>query len=456
MTTPTTQVTQSPMVQRLYAERQTLVEFVQRTVEEANKADGGKGRDLSATEDETLKNTRERIQAIDRQIKPLEEFDQLAAAGNAAGQFLPSGQPDQNGTRAAGLQSLGSSTRTAPVVNKYKTRGEVIVDQIRAMGLASGGLSDTEARDRLIESGIVFPGANDDQVRTARANAAALGDQVRATQVTADHPGILPVPIIGEVMNDVDAARPFISSLGAKPLNFAGETFKRPVVTQHTAIGKQTTQATSTGLGSQKMIIGSVTFTKETWGGWLDVARQDIDWTSPSAWNAILDDLTDQYGLTTENAAGDSFAAAVTAAVEVAGTGAASTLKDWVTAMYAAAALSYAGAGRLPDTVWMSLDMWGTLGPLIESQVAMQKNVGDTEVSSFEGSLLRLPRYVVPSFPSGTVIIGAKRWTEVYEERIGLLQAVQPSVMGVQIAYGGYVAYNTLKPAAFAKVVNAA
>jgi hypothetical protein len=450
-------VTRSPMLEMLYTERNGLVDFIERTL--ANAAEGK--RDLSAPEQETLTKHRARMAALDAQIKPIEEFETARGAGDQAGaQYMrPAGQADP--TQVQGLGHTPAQTKAR--MGDYKTRGDIIVDQIKAGGFAgqrSQGIPDSDARDRLIAAGVVPPNAGEVQIREAFANAAVLKSEARVTQVSGDTPGIIPVPIIGEVMNDVDNARPFIQSVGPKPLNFAGETFKRPVVTQHTAAGKQTTQATSTGLGSQKMIIGSVTFTKETWGGWLDVSRQEIDWTSPAAWDAILGDLTDQYGLVTENAAGDAFATAVAAGntpVEVAGTGAASTLKDYVTALYAAAALSYAGAGRMPDHIWMSLDMWGALGPLIESQVpTMGNDLGGVNLGDFQaGNLLKLPRTVVPSFPSGTIIIGAKRWTEVYEERIGLLQAVLPSVMGVQIAYGGYVAYNTLKATAFTKVVNA-
>jgi len=453
MTTTETEP-RSPMLARLYDERDGLLDFVERTLKNAADA----ARDLTASEKETLATHKKRIGEIDDQIKPIEEFEQLRAAGDNAGAryHRPAGQTADGAPTAA--NGLGARTQARRC--DYKSRGQVIVDQIRASDRGHGGTSDVEARDRLIASGVYFPGATDEQVRMADQNAAAFATESRVTQVSGDTPGIIPVPVIGEVMNDVDGARPFISSVGAKPLDFAGETFKRPVVTQHVAMGKQTTQATSTGLGSQKMTIGSVTFTKETWGGWLDVSRQEIDWTSPAAWDAILNDLTDQYGIVTENAAGDAFAAAVTATVEVtgaAGVPGGGTLKDWIAGIYAAAALAYAGAGRLPDTIWMSLDMWGALGPLIESQVATMKNdLGDTQVGSFDGNLLRLPRYVVPSFPSATLIVGVKRWTEVYEERIGLLQAVLPSVLGVQIAYGGYVAFNTLKAAAFAKVINVA
>jgi hypothetical protein len=463
----TTAITESPMLQRLNTERRTIIEFIDMTVKGAYDAK----RDLSPSEDETLTKNRQRIAELDKQITQLTAFEEDRARGaSATATYAP--QAPAAGDPGAPAP-LGGGARTNPVC-EYESRGDVIVDQIRAAGLHSGnysqGIPDSEARDRLVASGVVPPNPTDDQIRAAHKNSQALQTQMRqtqmktqgrVTQVSGDHPGIIPVPIIGEVMNDVDNARPFIESVGAKPLNFAGETFKRPLITQHVAMGKQTTQATSTGLGSQKMTIGSVTFTKETWGGWLDVSRQDLDWTSPSAWNALLTDFTDQYGLVTENAAGDAFAAAVAAGntpVEVAGTGSASTLKDYVTAVYAAAALSYAGSGRLPDKLWMSLDMWGILGPLIESAVpTLGNDLGSTDVRNMQaGDLMKLPRTVVPSFPSGTIIVGASKWTEVYEERIGLLQAVNPSILGVQIAYGGYIAYNTIKPTAFCKVVNAA
>jgi hypothetical protein len=457
-------ITASPMLQRLYGERNDLVSFVDRTVQGANDAK----RDLSPSEQETLANTRKRMGELDAQIKPLEEFEQdkarsaqLTATYVPQPQGSPAGLPQGNGLGA----DQSSGVRTEARATQYRTRGEVMVDHIRAAGLAgrgyAQGVPDEEARRRLLSAGVIPPGANPDEIRMAQRNDQTIRsgmDQARVTQVSGDTPGIMPVPIIGEVMNDVDNARPFIDSVGAKPLDFAGETFKRPLITQHVAMGKQTTQATSTGLGSQKMTIGSVTFTKETWGGWLDVSRQDLDWSSPSAWDALLTDFTDQYGLVTENAAGDAFAAAVTATVENADAVGALTLPNLTKAMYAAAALAYAGAGRLPDTIWLSLDMWGLLGPAVESQVpTMNNDVAQTNIGDFQaGNLLKLPRVVVPSMPAGTIIVGARRWTEVYEERIGLLQAVNPSILGVQIAYGGYVAYNTIKPGAFAKVINAA
>ncbi len=452
----------SPFLTSLYTERHDLEAFIERTVQGAmTGGQDGARRDLSQTEQETLSRTRTRIGELDAQIRPLEEFEQLRSAGDAAARNYPRPTPAAQPGEGTARTGLGAQTHTR--AHNYRTRGECIVDQLRAAPQHMGGQSDPDARERLLSAGVIYAGVADADIAVARANARDAANrlandpsQARVTQVTGDTLGVLPVPIIGEVMNDVDAARPFIDSLGARPLAFTGETFKRPVITQHTAVGKQTTQATSTGVGSQKLVIGSVTFTKETWGGYLDVSRQDIDWTSPAAWDAILNDLQEQYALQTENAAGDAFAAAVTQTFEdpspLAGP---RTLANYITALYGAASLAYTGGGRLPDKIWASLDMWSSLGPLIEAQVSTNQTPGTTSVGSFVGELLKLPRIVVPSFPNGTLIIGVSKWTEVYEERIGLLQAVLPSVFGVQVAYGGYVAYNTLKAGAFAKVVNA-
>lgn len=451
--TGTATVARSPMLQRLYDERQQCVDFVDQTVAGANVE--GQLRDLSQSEQESLARTRERIEAIDKQIRPLEDFEQLRAANNQAAVNF---RPTPAATPSEHVRSLGG-VRAEPRTWRYRSWGEVIVDQLRAAPANMGGSSDDGARERLNSAGVTYAGQSDSDVAISRANArqaaqemALNGTQSRATQVTADTPGILPVPIIGDIMSDVDARRPFVTSVGPKSLAFSGETFKRPVITQHTAVSQQTTQSTNSGVGTQKLVIGSVTFTKQTWGGYLDVSRQDIDWTSPAAWDAILRDLTQQYGLQTETAAVAALVAAVTQNTAVA-TGA-QPLSAYITALYASAALAYAGAGEMPDAIWMSLGMWGLLGPLIEAQVATNINPGSggLDAGAFNGNLLQLPRYVVPSMAGNILILGNRSWTEVYEEPIGVLTAVQPSAFGVQLAYGGYIAYNTLKANAFAKV----
>ncbi len=41
---------------------------------------------------------------------------------------------------------------------------------------------------------------------------------------------------------------------------------------------------------------------------------------------------------------------------------------------------------------------------------------------------------------------------EVYEDRIGALQVVEPSVLGVQVAYAGYFASLIVEPTAIVEI----
>jgi hypothetical protein len=217
-----------------------------------------------------------------------------------------------------------------------------------------------------------------------------------------------------------------------------GKTFGRPKITQHTLAGLQTAEKTE--LPSRKMVISEVPFTKLTKGGAVDVSRQDIDWSSPAAWNILIQDLGDAYAIDTEAEAAAAFAtgAGTTNAVTNVATG---DLAGISTALYAAAGLVYQSSKRLPDRIWMSADVWGKVGPLLDTACCSQSQ-GDSSFASFSGNLYGVSRIVVPSFPADTLIVGTASAFEVYEEVIGLLTAVEPSLLGVEVAYGGYIAFS--------------
>lgn len=422
----------NPVLDRLRAERDSQTELMDGIL----AAVESESRDLVDAEVRNLEAIRERIGQIDAQVQPLEQFEALRTAnGNAARNYRPTPAGQQ---RDAGAERLSFSTTGREY--EYRSAGEFLADGYRAVR-ASDDAQREAARTRLESTGVTVES----------------GQLVRAAaphNTTAEVPGLLPVAIVGEIMNNIDAARPFISSVGAKDLGgIPGTTFKRPTVTQHLVVGKQTAEKTEVEDGQLK--IGAVDFTKDTYGGWANVSRQSIDWTSPAVWDALMTDFMEQYGLTTENAAADAFATAVTA---VTGTTVVDqdnpTVNDYLKALYEGAALAYAGAGRLPDTIWCSLDKWASMGPLIDSLKASTNGNGggDSSVNSFAGNLLQVPRVVVPSFAPGTLIIGVKSRTEVYEDRIGFLSAVEPKVLGVELAYGGYMASGTIKPGAFAKI----
>lgn len=381
------------------------------------------GRDLVDAERSLLEAARQRIAEIDAQIEPLEAFETLRAAHvERTGELpRPEGIPAQP-------RRMDGPTRDFP----YATAGAYVADVCRAAGCLPGGQygePDTEARNRMAQARAV------------------------ANQITTDVPGILPTPIVGSVVSLIDAQRPFISSLGgAKPLGgIPGTTFSRPKVTQHVTVGKQAAEKTE--LPSRKMTIVPIPFVKETHGGTVDISRQSIDWTSPAAWDILINDLADVYAVETETAIATAFENAITAsAVPVAS----DDLAGWAAALYKAAAQSYANAKKMPDRVWCSLDVWAALGALVDvARMVMPTDgnldtaAGSSTLGSFRGDVIGLPRIVVPTFPAGTCVVGPSMLYEAYEEVIGLLSVVEPSILGVTVAYGGYCAYGTLEASAF-------
>lgn len=377
-------------------------------------------RDLVDAERNLLDAARERVIAIDAQIDPLEAFEDLRAAHNDRVSALPV----PAGPRA---RPDGGRVDGADRAPQYSSAGAYLVDYLRANGILERGVIDPQAAARI------------QQVRIAN-------------QTTADTPGILPTPIVGPVVSLIDSNRPLVVSLGgARPLGgIPGTTFTRPKITQHTQVGPQTAEKTE--LPSRKMTITPVSFAKQTYGGTVDISRQDIDWTSPAAWDILIRDLADVYAIQTETAIAAAFKTAATGTpVVVAG----DTLADWSTALYTAAAQSYSAGLRMPDRIWCSLNVWAALGSLVDTArlvmppAQTEQPAGSASLADFRGDVIGLPRIVVPTLPPGTCIVGPSSLYEAYEEVIGLLSVVEPSILGVTVAYGGYVAYGSLAGPAF-------
>ena len=387
--------------------------------------------ELVPAERDLLEACRARIAELDAQIEPLEAYETTRGAHVDTLSRLP----------RAGSSSTPARIDASDRAPEYPSAGAFLVDLIRARGIMERGVVDANAAQRV---------------------AAAYQARVVADQKTSDTTGILPTPIVGGVVNLIDANRPLITSLGGAMglAGIPGATFSRPKITQHTTVGAQAGEKTQ--LASQKMTISPVSFTKATYGGTVDISRQDIDWTSPGAWDILVRDLADVYAVQTETAVAAAFKTAAAHAPVVC---AANTLAGWTTALYLAAADSYANGFRMPDRVWCSLDVWAALGSLVDvSRVVFppdalvggdamdSMDAGGSTLASFRGDILGLPRIVVPTFPSGTCIVGPSTLFEVYEEVIGLLSVVEPSILGVQVAYGGYVAFGTLAGSAFVPV----
>lgn len=443
------QMNGSAVLERMREEKKACLDFVERTLSEVEKANPK--RDLSDTEKQTLKAQRDRIKELDEQIAPLEEFEELRAAHReTAGRYTPTAPAAGSEQREPG-QTLGTGTQVNEREHKYRTAGEFLADTYRASPKA-------QRSGQQIDRGMAEASAARLRSHGLTVEHGALTRAAEPHNTTAEVPGLLPVSILGPIMSDVDAARPFIASIGPRDLGgIPGLSFERPVVTQHVEVDKQTAEKTE--VANRQFKVDGVPFTKDTYGGWANVSRQSIDWTSPGVWDALLTDFIEQYALATENAAADAFVTAVVQTEELdtaaAGT---PTMPELVKALYGAAVKSYQGSGRMPDHIWASLDWWPKFGTLIDVLKATTagNGGGNSQLDTFVGNLLNVPRTIVPSFAAGTLIVGVKSRTEVYEDRFGFLSQIEPKVFGVELAYGGYMASGTVKPSAFTKVVNAA
>jgi HK97 family phage major capsid protein len=410
------------VLQRLLDERATLVDTIENVLNQVE------GRDLTDAEQQVLERTRERIKQLDDQIKPLEEYERIRDAHRDA----RAGDAPTPARTPAEPRRMDGVNPNAPA---YRSPGHYLVDYLRAFGIMERGVRDEAAMARVVQSRAV------------------------ADQKTTDTTGILPTPIVGGVVNLIDANRPFITSLGgAKAMGgIPGATFTRPKITQHVTVGQQVPAGGAgekTQLPSQKMVVSPVSFAKNTYGGTVDISRQDIDWTDPSAWDILITDLANVYSVQTETAVSAAFKTAATATPVTVAT---NDLKGWTLALYTAAMHSYQGGLMMPNRIWCSLDVWAALGSLVDvARVAVPVNTtnemgapGTSEIASFAGDMLGVPRIVCPTFAAGTCIVGPAGLYEVYEEVIGLLSVIEPSILGVQVAYGGYLAQGSLAAAAF-------
>jgi hypothetical protein len=384
------------MIRRLEKELEERNAFAQGLIASVQDAE----RDLNDTEKAQLTEVRTRMGVIKEQIEELSETARIA---------------QDIATRAKqvdlAITTARRSGESGPV--EYRSAGHWMVDLISA---ASGS---RDAKERL-----------------------ELYERAAAHQKTGDNLGIVPDPIVGDVINFIDAARPIVSFVG--PRDMPSATWHRPKVTQSTAVAAQGTAGAAadekTELTSQKMTITRLTGTAVTYGGYVNVSRQNIDFSSPSALDAVVNDLAAQYAIETEAAAAAELATTATVAV---GYGASPTNDTVAAAVWEAAATVYAavkGQGRLllavaPDTL-------GVFGPLfapVNPRDAQSPGfTAGTFGQGIMGSISGVPVAMSAGLGTGEAFMFSTAAFEAYEQRVGALQAIEPSVLGTQVAYAGY------------------
>ena len=274
---------------------------------------------------------------------------------------------------------------------------------------------------------------------------AAAGDVL-----TTDTPGLLPVPVLGPLVQDLNFLRPVVEAVGARayPDNGQQKTFIRPTITTHTSVATQSTELSA--VSATTMVIASNSVSKTTLAGQVTLSAQDIDFTSPAAMALILNDLMGEYMIASDNLAADNLLAAANSSGVWDG-----TVADLLKSVYDSAVDISSGRNWTPTHMFVSPDVWGQLGqladttgrpvfPFIGAGLTGQNALGNANASSWNGNPLGLQLVVDSNFAAKTMIItrvgqGQGDAYEFYESIRGLMSLENPSTLGRNMSFHGYV-----------------
>jgi len=273
---------------------------------------------------------------------------------------------------------------------------------------------------------------------------AAAGDVL-----TTDTPGLLPVPVLGPLFQDLNFVRPVVSALGARSMpNTPSKTFIRPTITTHTSAATQTEGAAAS---ATTMVIASNVVTKTTVAGQVTLSVQDMDFTDPAAMNLILNDLAGEYLIATDNIAADNMVAGKTASGST-WTVTAGDPTSLVNSLFDAAREIAEDSNYFPTHLFVSPDVWEKLGSQLDSSkrplfpaVNGQNFVQQNGLGTASGALnynamnpLGLQLVVDNNFAASTMLVVYAPGFEVYEQQKGILSVEVPSTLSRTFSYYGY------------------
>ena len=277
----------------------------------------------------------------------------------------------------------------------------------------------------------------------ARFDAMQDGIRAAAPDVTnTDLPGILPLPIIQPTYNNFVGIRPVVDAIGARAMPGGGKVFIRPKVVTHTTIGVQS--AENATLDDGTFVIDDLQVTKGTYGGYVTLSEQAIDWTTPEVIGLLLDDMGRIYANQTDNVAADALVAGATNTNAFGND--ATNPEQWAAFISTAAQdILTSSNGNLPTHLFVSPNMWGYLLGLVDTtgrplfpSLGPMNAYGDLAVTDIAGMAFGLRVVVDRNFATDTVIVGDASGFEIFEQQKGAISVDVPSTLSRTIAFRGY------------------
>jgi HK97 family phage prohead protease len=294
--------------------------------------------------------------------------------------------------------------------------------------------------------GDTFQNVNNAYKEAVRSQQTAL--QAAAGDVlTTDTPGLLPVPVLGPVFQDLNFVRPVVTAFGARSMpNTPSKTFIRPTITTHTSAA---TQTEGSAVSATTMVIASNTVTKTTVAGQVTLTMQDMDFTDPASMNIILNDLSGEYLIKTDDIAADALVSGKTASGST-WTVTAGDPTSLINSLYDAAREIAEDSNYFPTHLCVSPDVWEKLGAQLDSNkrpvlgyttngVLGQNSLGRVGGLGYNSmDVMGLQLVVDNNFASGTMLVVYAPGFEIYEAQQGVLSIANPSTLSRTFSYYGY------------------
>jgi len=277
---------------------------------------------------------------------------------------------------------------------------------------------------------------------------AAMREGIQAAApnvVTNDIPGILPLPIVQPVYNNFIGRRPVIDAIGAKAMPQGGKIFIRPQVTTHTSIAVQSSQ--NAALQDGTFVVTDRQVTKGTYGGYVTLSEQSIDFSTPEVIGLVLDDMGRIYANATDNVAADDLksGATVTQNFTAASANDPAYWAAWVAE--AATTILTGSNGNLPTHIFVNPGVWQDLLGLSDTadrplfpQIGPMNAFGSLAPGQVNGNAFGLQVVVDRNFASGTLIVGDASGFEIFEQQKGAISIDVPSTLSRTLAFRGYFA----------------
>tara|TARA_R110002126_G_scaffold51304_1_gene140432 strand:- start:7 stop:1581 length:1575 start_codon:yes stop_codon:yes gene_type:complete len=279
---------------------------------------------------------------------------------------------------------------------------------------------------------------------------------------TESTPGILPEIITGSVFDGLNPIRPFVSAIGTRAMPTAGATFRRPKITTRPVVTQQSAQFDD--LNASTVVVSNNDISKLSFGTYVTVSEQDLDWSDPSSIDIILNQLAIAYGQATNNYAVDTCHAAISQTATVTDTAVGA---DWVAAIYDGARQISETSNYLPTHMVVTPASWQALASSTDDQnrpvfpytgapnLMGQNAAGNSAATSWNGNPLGLVLVVDKSAPGSFMghAAGPAAGFEFYEQQKGAISVEVPATMGRTIAFRGYAAAFMADATKFVKFV---